>query len=110
MLLALLATDVVLSCKYCIVSYLTACGERNEDGYCPSCSRGPINETELIEVFRPKTDGMKTAPLLSGDDGVTGPATAPAVELRRNDFRSSTKLDALIQNLRESPFWSLDGR
>jgi len=30
--------------------------------------------------------------------------TTPAVELRRNDFRSSTKLDALIQNLRESSF------
>lgn len=38
------------------------------------------------------------------DDTVIGPVTAPAVELRRNDFRSSTKLDALIQSLCESSF------
>ena len=50
---------------------------------------------------------MKTASLLSGDDRATGSATAPVVELRRNDFRSSTKLDALIQNLREPSFGHL---
>ena len=46
---------------------------------------------------------MKTASL-SGDDEVTEVKAALAIELRRNDFRSSTKLDALIQNLRESSF------
>lgn len=50
---------------------------------------------------------MKNAPLLPGNDQVIGPVSAPVVELRRNDFRSSTKLDALIQNLRESSFGHL---
>lgn len=45
---------------------------------------------------------MKIAPFLSGDNRLTGSASTPVVELRRNDFRSSTKLDALIQNLRKS--------
>ncbi|KAF8444821.1 SNF2 family N-terminal domain-containing protein [Boletus edulis BED1] len=81
-------------CKDCIVCYITACIERNEEGRCPSCSGGPIKENELIEVLRPKTDDeMKTAP-------VTETIAAPEVELRRNNFRSSTKLDALVQNLR----------
>lgn len=54
--------------------------------------------------MRPKIeDDMKTASL-SGDDEVTEVKAALAIELRRNDFRSSTKLDALIQNLRESSF------
>jgi DNA repair protein RAD5 len=96
------ATYIVLSCKDCIIAYITACIERSEEGRCPSCSRGPIKENELIEVLRPKTeDEIQTTPLLSGDDK---PVTAPGVELRRNDFRSSTKLDALIQNLCESSF------
>lgn len=43
---------------------------------------------------------MKTAALLPGDAGDAAQAAVPVVELRRNDFRSSTKLDALIRNLR----------
>jgi len=42
---------------------------------------------ELIEVIR--KDTINSQPLES------------AVVLRRNDFQSSTKLDALIQNLRK---------
>ncbi|KAF8557658.1 hypothetical protein OG21DRAFT_1482121 [Imleria badia] len=88
-------------CKDCIISYITACTERSEEGRCPSCSCGPIKENELLEVLRPKTeDEMKIIPLPSGDDEVIEAMPAPVVELRRNDFRSSTKLDALIQNLR----------
>ena len=30
------------------------------------------------------------------------PSSSPAVELRRNDFQSSTKLNALIKHLRRS--------
>ena len=45
-------------------------------------------ESDLLEVIRaPKTE-----------NDVDGPA--PTVTLRRNDFRSSTKLEALLQNLR----------
>lgn len=80
-----------------------SCTERNEEGRCPSCSRGPIKENELIEVLNPKTEGETNSESLTlGDDKDAVPVTVPSVEFRRNDFRSSTKLDALIQNLRES--------
>ena len=37
------------------------------------------------------------------DDPMTEmPSSSPAVELRRNDFQSSTKLNALIKHLRRS--------
>ncbi|KAG9316777.1 putative DNA repair protein RAD5 [Chiua virens] len=87
-------------CKDCIIAYITSCTERNEKGLCPSCSRGPVKENELIEVLRPKIeDQMELIAHPSADDEAAGPVLAPAVELRRNDFRSSTKLNALIQNL-----------
>ena len=33
--------------------------------------------------------------------GLEAPPSSPAFELRRNDFKSSTKLNALVQNLRK---------
>ncbi|KAF9245698.1 P-loop containing nucleoside triphosphate hydrolase protein [Melanogaster broomeanus] len=87
-------------CKDCIISYVTSCTDRGEQGRCPTCSEGPIKENELIEVVLPKQeDDNRTtvSPFFNKDKGK---AAAPEVILRRNDFRSSTKLDALIQNLR----------
>ncbi|EGN93185.1 hypothetical protein SERLA73DRAFT_172337 [Serpula lacrymans var. lacrymans S7.3] len=79
-------------CKDCIISYLEACNERGEEGRCPTCSRGPIKDHELIEVIRPKAE--------SSSNLLDGVSAVPEVVLRRNDFRSSTKLEALVQNLR----------
>ncbi|KAJ7508564.1 DNA repair protein RAD5 [Mycena galericulata] len=73
-------------CKDCIVSHIASSEEKGQEPRCPSCSRGPIKESDLIEVFRP--------PKSSQDP-------QPSVILRKNDFRSSTKLEALIQNLRK---------
>ncbi|KAJ6541849.1 SNF2 family N-terminal domain-containing protein [Mycena capillaripes] len=85
-------------CKDCIVTYCANVEERGEEPRCPTCSRGPFkasflasllglsDESDLIEVFRP--------PKSSQDP-------QPDVILRKNDFHSSTKLDALIQNLRK---------
>ncbi|KAF8841910.1 hypothetical protein BDN67DRAFT_900346 [Paxillus ammoniavirescens] len=86
-------------CKDCILSYVTSCTERGEEGRCPTCSRGPVKETELIEVVKPKQedDPKIVSPFFNKDKAK---AAAPQIVLRRNDFRSSTKLDALIQNLR----------
>lgn len=48
----------------------------------------------MLEVFRPrKTKATVSQP--------SSQASVPDVILRRNDFRSSTKLDALLQNLRK---------
>ncbi|KAI0784921.1 SNF2 family N-terminal domain-containing protein [Abortiporus biennis] len=73
-------------CKDCIVAYLDSCRDKGEEGRCPTCSQGPVKESELLEVVRTKS-GEKTP--------------KPAVTLRRNDFRSSTKLEALVQHLRK---------
>ncbi|KAF9225351.1 hypothetical protein BS17DRAFT_701291 [Gyrodon lividus] len=90
---------IIPFCKDCVISYLTSCTERGEEGRCPTCSRGPIKENDVIEVVKPKQeDDPKTmSPFFNQD---TAKVAAPQVVLRRNDFRSSTKLSALIQNLR----------
>ncbi|KAF7347384.1 DNA repair protein RAD5 [Mycena venus] len=73
-------------CKDCIVTYCANMEERGEEPRCPTCMQGPFKESDLIEVFRP--------PKSSQDP-------EPNVILRKNDFHSSTKLDALVQNLRK---------
>ncbi|KAL4070532.1 SNF2 family N-terminal domain-containing protein [Scleroderma citrinum] len=80
-------------CRDCIIAHLAACSERGEEGRCPTCLQGPIKESELIQVVRPKTQQGPT-------DSFTVDRIPAEVVLHRNDFRSSTKLDALIQNLR----------
>ncbi|KAI0029488.1 SNF2 family N-terminal domain-containing protein [Vararia minispora EC-137] len=81
-------------CKDCAVGYLSACAEKGEDGRCPTCNVGPIEETELLEVVRRRNDkGEDWAPPTSQE-------SSPEVTLRRNDFTSSTKLEALVSNLR----------
>lgn len=82
---------VFCSCKDCITAFIQKCSEEGRLGRCPTCSREPVAESDLLEVIRaPKTE--------NNGDGVTSTVT-----LRRNDFRSSTKLEALLQNLRVSP-------
>ncbi|KAI0347968.1 hypothetical protein BDW22DRAFT_1319252 [Trametopsis cervina] len=76
-------------CKDCITAFLATLADKGEEGRCPTCAHAPVQENQLLEVMRNKNVGT--------DDE---PGTAPAVTLRRNDFRSSTKLDALVQNLR----------
>ncbi|KAF8167532.1 DNA repair protein RAD5, partial [Crassisporium funariophilum] len=77
-------------CKDCIVSHVEICEGRGQEANCPSCSEGPIKSTELVEVVRKRTNPEATASQTS----------EAGVVLRKNDFQSSTKLDALIQNLR----------
>jgi hypothetical protein len=52
-----------------------------------------LQESDLLEVVRPQKGR-------SGDLPSSSQSSLPAVILRRNDFRSSTKLEALVQNLR----------
>ncbi|KAG9222353.1 hypothetical protein CCMSSC00406_0002688 [Pleurotus cornucopiae] len=73
-------------CKDCIVGFLASCEEKGEVPRCPTCSRGPVKQADLIEILRTKARDGSEAPT--------------RVILRRNDFNSSTKLDALVQALR----------
>ncbi|KAG6911323.1 hypothetical protein DXG01_000994 [Tephrocybe rancida] len=76
-------------CKDCILAHLATCEERHEESRCPTCSQGPIKANELIEVVRRK----KTSDMSSSQ------ALEPEITLRRNDFQTSTKLQALLKNL-----------
>ena len=82
------------SCKDCVVSYLETCEEQGKDGVCPICSSGPVREGDLLEVVK-RSD--------VGEEG-----SRPKVLIRRNDFISSTKIEALLQNLREFPHTPFD--
>ena len=70
------------------MNFLEACEEQGKDGVCPICSSGPVTEGDLLEVVVKGSD--------AGDD-----ADEPRVAVRKNDFVSSTKIDALLRNLRE---------
>ncbi|TFY83512.1 hypothetical protein EWM64_g492 [Hericium alpestre] len=80
-------------CKDCAVGFLESCAAKEEDGHCPTCNRGPVKESDLLEVVKPRKREENDTPLGSQQ-------SVPEVTLRRNDFRMSTKLDALVQNLR----------
>ncbi|KAJ7242607.1 P-loop containing nucleoside triphosphate hydrolase protein [Mycena haematopus] len=70
-------------CKDCIVTCCASAKERGEEARCPTCSRGPLKEEDLIEVFRPPKNSQ---------------GAESHMILRKNNFHSSTKLDALVQN------------
>ena len=72
------------------MNFLETCEDQGRDGVCPICSSGPVKEGDLLEVV------MKT------ESGV-GEEHKPKVVIRKNDFVSSTKIDALLRNLRELP-------
>ncbi|KAI5835930.1 hypothetical protein K523DRAFT_367986 [Schizophyllum commune Tattone D] len=76
-------------CKDCIIMYITNCEQKGTQTRCPKCSKGPFKEDELVEVVLNKN------PAQSPDSE----QTQPEVVLRRNDFRTSTKLKALMDNL-----------
>ncbi|KAJ4002206.1 SNF2 family N-terminal domain-containing protein [Lentinula boryana] len=71
-------------CKDCITTYIATCEMKGEETKCPTCSRGPIKQSDLVEIVRPLPSSQKLQ---------------PGLILRRNDFTSSTKLTALIHDL-----------
>ncbi|KAJ4485680.1 RAD5-like protein [Lentinula aciculospora] len=71
-------------CKDCITAYIATCEMKGEETKCPTCSRGPIRHSDLVEVIRPPPNSQNSQPDLI---------------LRRNDFTLSTKLSALIHDL-----------
>ncbi|TFK70420.1 hypothetical protein BDN72DRAFT_838861 [Pluteus cervinus] len=73
-------------CRDCILAFISTREEKGEEGRCPTCSKGPLKEGELVEVMRAQP---------------TAEGKPPGVVLRRNDFRSSTKLEALTKDLRK---------
>jgi DNA repair protein RAD5 len=99
------------SCKDCILAHLATCEEREEEKRCPICSHGPIKVRSLMPIIFEVTDSVLQASQLlevvrksKNDEGLPGSQNSqPEVTLRRNDFNSSTKLEALVKNLRMHP-------
>ncbi|THH10977.1 hypothetical protein EW145_g955 [Phellinidium pouzarii] len=95
-------------CKDCVLAFLHDRAEKDEEGLCPTCRRGPVKEGELLEIVKRKKVGSASigiAPEASEvhdekDIPDKEPTSSPAFELRRNDLKSSTKLNALIKHLR----------
>lgn len=72
------------------MSFLETCEEQGKDGVCPICSSGPVKEGDLLEV------------ILKEESDTGEGESKPKVVIRKNNFVSSTKIDALIRNLRKS--------
>ncbi|KAH8119981.1 SNF2 family N-terminal domain-containing protein [Phellopilus nigrolimitatus] len=92
-------------CKDCVLAFLHDRTEKGEEGHCPTCRRGPLKEGDLLEIVKRKKHrgpSIGIAPEVQTDDDLfdENPSSSPGIELRRNDFKSSTKLNALVQHLR----------
>lgn len=81
-----------ISCKDCILTHIATCEEKHQEPNCFACGRGPIRANELLEVVRKEPTNSQ-------------PFTR--ILLRRNDFQSSTKLEALLRHLRVYQIWTL---
>ncbi|KAJ2918384.1 hypothetical protein MD484_g2007, partial [Candolleomyces efflorescens] len=78
-------------CKDCIIAHIGISEERGQVPSCPNCATGHLQAKNLVEIIRTKREENEPS---------SSQPVEPAIVLRRNDFQSSTKLDALLQNLR----------
>lgn len=103
-------------CKECLLSYLQSCEDREEQPSCPTCRKGPVAAEDLIEAVRtrPRKNRIADAVMEADEEDEKGEGegksegeellpssqhSEPAIFFRRNNFRTSTKLDALIEHL-----------
>ena len=64
-----------------------------------------VQEDQLLEIVKRKkarATSIGIAPEAQESDSDDAPSSSPEFELRRNGFKSSTKLNALMQHLRSS--------
>ncbi|KAF8576054.1 hypothetical protein K439DRAFT_1655324 [Ramaria rubella] len=85
-------------CKSCALAFLQSCEEKGEEGHCPVCRSGPVKESQLLEVVRKKPSKISNTDELNDFNDERD--SSPAVILRQNNFNSSTKLNALLEDLR----------
>ncbi|KAF9956368.1 DNA helicase rad5 [Modicella reniformis] len=102
-------------CRSCVLDYLQLRDNKGEKGECPICRQGPITEADLIEYSTmnvteqkiPGTDAECTN-VVGGNvlgfertksEDVDGKHGDRLVQVRRNNFKSSAKLDALMRHL-----------
>ncbi|KAI8065723.1 SNF2 family N-terminal domain-containing protein [Gongronella butleri] len=66
-------------CRACISEYLERSDRENNDGQCPTCRRGPVHDSDLLEVTRGSSD----------------------VRLAIGGNRPSTKIEALLRHVKQ---------
>ncbi|TNY22091.1 SNF2 family N-terminal domain-containing protein [Rhodotorula diobovata] len=92
-------------CKGCVLQHFADCQDAGEPARCPVCSAGPLSERELAALQHADGAHEEMGVVDSDSDvgGVGGPSTrrggGGAAPLASSDFRSSTKLDALVKSL-----------
>ncbi|KAG0082525.1 DNA helicase rad5, partial [Podila epicladia] len=84
--------------------------DKGEQGECPVCRHGPITEADLIEytttVTSNEPDKNERSDFVAGNvldfenSGSSG-SNNRVVQIRRNNFKSSAKLDALMRHLNQ---------
>ncbi|KAF8940613.1 DNA repair protein, RAD5 [Dissophora ornata] len=101
------------ACRSCVLDYLQLRDNKGEKGECPVCRQGPITEADLIEYStsnapegtRTLSDAERTEVVAGNVLGVEGNSVSGGgnggrvVQIRRNNFKSSAKLDALMRHL-----------
>jgi len=76
-------------------------------GECPICRQGPITEDDLIEYttsevkseVKSEVSDVVAGNILGGQQGNAGGGSERVIQIRRNNFKSSSKLDALMRHL-----------
>lgn len=91
-------------CKTCITEHLQRSEDKGEEStVCPTCRSGPVTPANIVNVIR--TRKHKLSDTIQGSQGGESdedmPSSQPALYFRRNDFRSSTKLEALVEHLNQ---------
>ncbi|KAF8946681.1 DNA helicase rad5 [Haplosporangium gracile] len=98
------------ACRSCVLDYLQVRDDKGESGECPICRQGPITENDLIEYTTSEAASTGTKMELADDErsSVSGGNVLISdssgnsdrvIQMRRNNFKSSAKLDALMRHL-----------
>lgn len=95
-----------MGCRSCLVEHLQRCEEKDEEPACPTCRKGPVSPAQFVSAVRTRRRKNRIAEAagVGSEDEQEGPPPSsqnsqPEVFFRRNDFRSSTKLEALVEHL-----------
>ncbi|KAJ3021634.1 DNA helicase rad5 [Thoreauomyces humboldtii] len=93
-----------MSCYDCIVGFLQKKEQMGEPGECPIC-RKEFREEDLMDIIKAPTNHAAAAstqgePVTSGGAGDDVASRTPLLTLRRH-FHSSTKLKALVAQLKQ---------
>jgi DNA repair protein RAD5 len=98
----------LFSCKDCIVAHIGISEEKGQVPACPTCATGHLQVSLRLFLSDFSTEPLLQASKLvevvrtKSEEGATSSQPVKQeITLRRNDFQSSTKLDALLHNLRK---------